>query len=98
MEGIFLVVEDAECGDPPEDFLLNDRRVDVLDFDQAGPVDARERTTGCAIQSQAISLILWSPLVQRPRPCTACRLDIRSAGCRAPANGGGDLTWPEERA
>jgi hypothetical protein len=39
VDGVVLVVEDLECGDRPEDFLLDDRCVDVLDFDQAGPVE-----------------------------------------------------------
>ena len=39
MDGVVRVVEDLECGDRPEDFLLDDRCVEVLDFDQAGPVE-----------------------------------------------------------
>jgi hypothetical protein len=38
MDGVFLVVEDLECGGRPEDFLLDDRCVEVLGFDQAGPI------------------------------------------------------------
>jgi hypothetical protein len=36
---VFLVVEDLGCRDRPEDFLLDDRCVDVFDFDQTGPVE-----------------------------------------------------------
>jgi hypothetical protein len=46
------VVEDLECGDRPEDFLLDDRCAEVLDFDQAGPAEGaggavRDFITGC---------------------------------------------------
>ena len=42
------VVEDLEGRDWPKDFLLDDRGVDVVDFDQAGPVERAggERTLG----------------------------------------------------
>jgi hypothetical protein len=33
---VLLVVENLEPGERSEDFLLNDRCVDVFDFDQAG--------------------------------------------------------------
>jgi hypothetical protein len=39
VDGLVLVVEDLECGDRPEDFLLDDWCAEVLDFDQAGPVE-----------------------------------------------------------
>jgi hypothetical protein len=36
-----------ECGDRPEDFLLDDRFLEVLDLDQAAPVEsARGSVTG----------------------------------------------------
>jgi hypothetical protein len=39
VDDVVLVVEDLECGDRSEDFLLDDRCAEVLDFDQAGPVE-----------------------------------------------------------
>jgi hypothetical protein len=40
VDGVFLLVEDLECGDRPEDFLLDNRCAEVLDFDQTGPVES----------------------------------------------------------
>jgi hypothetical protein len=34
-----LVVEDLECGDRPESFLLDHRCAEIHDLDQAGPVE-----------------------------------------------------------
>jgi hypothetical protein len=37
VDGVCLVVEDLECGDRREDFLLDDWCAEVLGFDQVGP-------------------------------------------------------------
>ena len=90
MDCVVLAVEDLERGDRPEDFLLDDRCVDVLDFDEAGPVEGagRERSVsnGSAADDDLAQLAESSTI--RSTRATAAEWIEGSIGCECACS------WP----